>query len=49
MVELRGGPQEDAGAVTLSSGVLAEEIFRQEQAARVRTEMEALFGRAGSE
>lgn len=49
VVELRGGPQEDAGAVTLSSGVLAEEIFRQEQAARVRTEMEALFGRAGSE
>lgn len=49
VIELRGGPQEDAGAVTLSSGVLAEEIFRQEQAARVRTEMEALFGRAGSE
>ncbi len=49
VIELSGGPQEDAGAVTLSSGVLAEEIFRQEQAARVRTEMEALFGRAGSE
>lgn len=49
VVELRGGPQEDAGAVTLSSGVLAEEIFRQEQAVRVRTEMEALFGRACSE
>lgn len=49
VIELRGGPQEDAGAATLSSGVLAEEIFRQEQAARVRTEMEALFGRAGSE
>lgn len=49
VIELSGGPQEDAGAVTLSSGVLAEEIFRQEQAARVRTEMEALFGRACSE
>lgn len=49
VIELRGGPQEDAGAATLSSGVLAEEIFRQEQAARVRTEMEALFGRACSE
>lgn len=49
VIELSGGPQEDAGAATLSSGVLAEEIFRQEQAARVRTEMEALFGRACSE
>lgn len=45
VVELGGSPQEEAGAVTLNSNLLTEEIFRQEQAMRVRTEMEALFGR----